>query len=1110
VKLIRILLALALIPSLAASAQGTKAAAKTDKKPADKAAAAAEEKKPAWSAETWSGLELRSIGPALTSGRISDLAVDPTKPSRWYVAVASGGVWKTENAGATWTPIFDKEGSFSIGCITLDPQNPYVVWVGTGENNGQRSVAYGDGVYRSEDGGKSWTNMGLKASEHIAKILVHPKDSKTVFVASQGPLWSAGGDRGLYKTTDGGKTWKAVLNISEHTGVADVVMDPRDPDVLLAAAYQRRRHVFTMISGGPESALYKSTDGGESWRKLKAGLPKGEMGRAGLAISPADPDVAYAVIEASGKAGGFYRSADRGETWKKQGDHQTSGNYYSEIFADPVDRDRVYSMDVFLQVTDDAGKTFKNLGEKSKHVDNHAMWIDPADNDHYLVGCDGGLYESHDRGANWKFYGNLPITQFYRVSADESFPVYNVYGGTQDNYSLMGPSRTLNIHGIANSDWIVTWNGDGFHSMVDPREPDIVYATLQYGVLSRFDRKTGESLLIQPQEGKGEEALRWNWDSPLVVSPHKLGRIYFAANRVFRSDDRGASWTPVSGDLTRRTDRNQLKVMGRIWGPDAVARAGSTSPYGNIVSLAESTLQEGLLYAGTDDGLVQVSEDGGANWRRIESFAGVPAETYVSELTPSVHDANVVYAGFNNHKNGDFKPYLLRSADRGRSWVAVAGDLPANGSVWTLVEDPKDKDLVFCGTEFGVFFSKDGGRKWVQLKGGMPTIAVRELHAQKSQGDLVVGTFGRGIYILDDTSPLRVAKPADFEQGDVSFPVRKTWGFVPSSPLGQRDKSFQGEAYYTAENPPFGAVFTYYLKDELKTLKKKRQDAEAAADKKGESLPFPSWDALRAEANEEEPALIMTVSDADGNVVRRLTGKTTSGVHRVAWDLRFPPANPVPTKPFPTDNPFFDPPQGPLVVPGRYTVAFSKRLGGVETTFGSPQTFEVAALQSSTLPAADRPALVAFQLKTARLQRAVLGAAGLASQSLEHLGLVKKALEDAPGAPPKLRDDARALEARLREIQTKLRGDTVRRQHQEPAPPGIAERVGFIVNAHWTSTSPASGTAAQSYAIAAEEFEATLADLQKLVDVDLKALDAALEAAGAPWTPGRVPVWKKE
>ncbi|MGE0453985.1 MAG: glycosyl hydrolase [Vicinamibacteria bacterium] len=1105
-KLPRILLALALIPSLAA-AQDTKPA---DRKAADKKPAAVEEKKSAWSADTWSGLELRSIGPALTSGRISDLAVDPTKPSRWYVAVASGGVWKTENAGATWAPLFDKEGSFSIGCITIDPQNPYVVWVGTGENNGQRSVAYGDGVYRSEDGGKSWTNMGLKASEHIGKILVHPKDSNTVFVAAQGPLWSAGGDRGLYKTTDGGKSWKAVLKISENTGVTDVVMDPRNPDVMLAASHQRRRHVFTMISGGPESALYKSTDGGESWRKLKTGLPKDDIGRVGLAISPADPDVVYAIMEAPGKSGGFYRSADRGETWKKQGDYQTSGNYYSEILADPVERDRVYSMDVFLQVTNDAGKTFGNLGEKSKHVDNHAMWIDPKDNDHYLVGCDGGLYESHDRGANWKFFGNLPVTQFYRVSADESFPVYDVYGGTQDNYSLAGPSRTLNVHGIANQDWYVTWGGDGFHSLVDPREPDIVYATLQYGVLSRFDRKTGESLLIQPQEGKGEEALRWNWDSPLVVSPHKLGRIYFAANRVFRSDDRGASWTPVSGDLTRRTDRNQLKVMGKIWGPDAVARGASTSPYGNIVSLAESPLQEGLLYAGTDDGLVQVSEDGGANWRRVESFPGVPAQTYVSELYASTHDANVVYAGFNNHKNGDFKPYLLRSGDRGRSWTGIAGDLPANGSVWTLVEDAKDEDLVFCGTEFGLFFSKDGGRKWVRLKGGMPTIAVRDLHFQKSQGDLVVGSFGRGIYILDDTTPLRVAKPADLEQGDLTFPVRKTWGFIPSSPLGQRDKSFQGEAYYTALNPPFGAVFSYYLKDELKTLEKKRQEAEKAADKKGESLPFPSLDALKAEADEEEPALIMTVSDSDGNVVRRLTGPSTAGVHRVAWDLRLPPANPTPTKPFPTDNPFFDPPQGPLVVPGAYTVAFSKRIGGVETPFGSPQAFEVAALQNSTLPAADRPALVAFQLKTARLQRAVLGAAALASQAAEHLGLVKKALEDAPGAAPRLRDDARALEARLREIQTKLRGDSLRRRLQEPTPPGISERVGFIVNAHWTSTSPASGTAMQSYAIAAEEFEATLAELQKLVDVDMKALDAALEAAGAPWTPGRVPVWKKE
>jgi photosystem II stability/assembly factor-like uncharacterized protein len=422
-------------------------------------------------AERWKGLELRGIGPAVTSGRIVDIAVDPTDKKRWFLAVASGGVWKTENGGITFTPVFDGEGSYSIGCVTIDPRNPHVVWVGTGENNAQRSVGYGDGVYKSEDGGKSWKNVGLKSSEHVGRILVHPEDSDVVYVAAQGPLWAAGGERGLYKTTDGGKTWKAVLTVSENTGVSDVVMDPRDPDVLLAAAWQRRRHVFTLIGGGPESMVYKSTDGGETWRKVASGLPKEDMGRIGLAIAPTDPDTVYALVEASsaGKAGGTYRSTNRGETWEKRSDYVPGGPmYYQEIFVDPKDAERLYSMDVFLKVSDDAGKTWRNLGERYKHVDNHAIWIDPDDTDHYLVGCDGGLYESFDRAATWRFFPNLPVTQFYRVDVDDSKPVYYVYGGTQDNYTLGGPSRTLNAHGAANSDWFVTWSGDGFQARRNP------------------------------------------------------------------------------------------------------------------------------------------------------------------------------------------------------------------------------------------------------------------------------------------------------------------------------------------------------------------------------------------------------------------------------------------------------------------------------------------------------------------------------------------------------------------------------------------------------------------------------------------------------------------
>lgn len=1080
------------------------------------AAAAKDEPKGGWTADTWKGLAFRSIGPAVTSGRIVDIAVDPSDKKRFFLAVAAGGVWKTENGGITFTPVFDDEGSYSIGCVTIDPRNPHVVWVGSGENNSQRSVGYGDGVYKSLDGGQSWKNVGLKASEHVAKILVDPRDSNVVYVAAQGPLWAPGGDRGLYKTTDGGATWTAVLTIGENTGVTDVVMDPRDPDVLVAAAYQRRRHVFTLIDGGPESGLHKTTDGGRTWRKLTSGLPKEDMGRIGLAIAPTEPDIVYAVIEtaAANKAGGFFRSQDRGETWTKRGDYSPGGSqYYQEIFVDPKDPERVYSMDVFLKVSDDGGKTFKNLGERYKHVDNHALWVDPGDTDHYLVGSDGGLYESYDRGETWRFSGNLPVTQFYRVEVDNAAPVYNVYGGTQDNYTLGGPSRTLNAHGIANQDWFVTWTGDGFHARIDPDDPNIVYSTLQYGVLGRYDRRSGEAVLIQPQEQPGEDPLRWNWDSPLLISPHKGTRLYFAAQRLFRSDDRGDSWTPVSGDLTRSIDPDALPVMGRLWGPDAVAKTNSTSPYGNIVALDESPLVPGLLFVGTDDGLVQVSEDGGNSWRKQDSFPGVPDRSYVSDLFGSRFDANVVYATFNNHKQGDFKPYLLRSADRGRSWTSLAADLPSRGSAWTVAEDTKERDLLFVGTEFGIFFSRDAGRHWVRLQGGLPTIAVRDLAFQRREDDLVLGTFGRGFYVLDDLSPLRSAKPADLEQASLSFPVRKALAYIPSTPLGLKEKAFLGDTFYTADNPPFGAVFTYYLKEEIRSRRSARWAAEKEAAKKGAPPPpYPPDEALRAEAREEEPAVLITVKDAEGNVVRRLSGPTKAGVHRVAWDLRFPASAPTPTKPYPpaTENPFFDRPQGPLAVPGSYSVSFEKRVDGALSPLAPPQTFSVEALGLQTLKTKDAAELLAFQKRTARLQRAVLGAIESAQEAKKQLDLVKKALDDTPAAAPKLGEDARRIERGLDDVLVALKGDEALRQRNIPTPLAISERLEAIVSSHWSATVAPTGTNRAGYELAAAAFEKELLRLRSLVESDLAGLEKAMEAAGSPWTPGRVPVWTRE
>ena len=1058
------------------------------------------------STPTFNGLRLRSIGPAFTSGRISGIAVDPNNAAHYFVSAASGGVWKTINAGITWTPVFDREGSYSIGCIVLDPKNPLTVWVGTGENNSQRSVSYGNGVYRSDDGGKSWKNVGLKTSEHIGRIAIDPKDSNIVYVAAQGPLWGPGGERGLYKTIDGGKTWKQILKISENTGVTDVAIDPRDPDTIYAASYQRRRHMWTLVDGGPESALYKSTDAGATWNKVRTGLPTTEMGRIGIAISPVDPNVVYATIEAADRKGGIFRSNDRGGSWEKRNDFDAGAMYYARIVADPKAVDRIYVMNVFLMVSDDGGRTIRRLGEKSKHVDNHEIWIDQNNNDHYLVGCDGGVYESFDRGANWDFKANLPVTQFYDVTTDNATPFYNVFGGAQDNFAFGGPSRTRNASGIVNSDWFVTQGGDGFRSQVDPEDPNTIYAELQNGNLVRDDKRTGERLGITPQVGRGEEPLRWNWDSPFIISPHSHTRLYFAADKLFRSDDRGDSWQLISGQLSRGLDRDKLPVMGKIQSIDAVAKNASTAFFGNASALAESPKKEGLIYVGTDDGLIQITEDGGKSWRRVEKLPDVPELADVSRIVASSMDANTAYAAFENRQNADFKPYLFRTTDAGRTWTSIKDNLPANHPVWAIAEDQVNPNLLFAGTEFGLFFTIDGGQKWIQLRGGLPTIQVRDLTIQRRENDLVVGTFGRGIYILDNYTALRSIKPETLKQEAVLFPVKDALMYIQAQPIGGRGKSFQGESYYTAENPPFGATFTYYLKDALKTKKEKRQEAE----KKAPITAMPSRSELSAEEEEEAPAIIFTVSDSNGHVVRRLTGPITAGMQRVSWDLRYPPAS-LPPPPNPeTEDPFNEGPAGPLVMPGTYKVSVARRVGGVITPLGQPQEFQVKVDGQENMSASDRAALVEFQQKVARLQRAVSGATEAANALKPRLAAIRRALLETPSAGESLLADASALDKRTNEVLRALRGDTPLRQRNMNLPPSIGERVGEIVGSQRMSTARPTQTHVNQYAAASADFETALQQLRQLIEVDLNKLEKQMEAAGAPWTPGRIPEWKPE
>ncbi len=1056
------------------------------------------------SASTFKGLEFRNIGPAINSGRVSDLAVHPEDHHVFYVAVASGNLWKTVNGGITWQPIFDDEASYAVGCVTLDPNNPHVVWVGTGENNSQRSVAFGDGVYKSLDGGQNWTNVGLENSEHIGMIVVDPRDSDVVYVAAQGPLWNPGGDRGVYKTTDGGETWERVLHVSENTGINEVHMDPRDPDLLYAAAYQRRRHVWTLINGGPESGIYKSTDGGETWRELTEGLPDVDMGKIGMDISPVDPDVVYAIIEAQRDEGGFFRSTDRGETWEKMSDYVSgSPQYYNEIFADPHAVDRVYSMDTFLHSTDDGGATFTRVGEDEKHVDNHALWIDPDNADHFLIGCDGGLYETFDRGTTYRFFPNLPITQFYRVSVDTSEPFYYVYGGTQDNNSMGGPSRTLHSSGISNEDWFITVGGDGYETAVDPTNPNIVYSQWQYGGLVRYDRVSGELVDIQPQEEPGEDAHRWNWDSPLMISPHSPTRLYYACQRLYRSDDRGNSWNAVSGDLTRQIDPNTLPVFGAIQSIDAVAKNMSTSNYGNIVSLSESPRVEGLIYVGTDDGLIQVTENGGESWRRIDRVPGVPERTYVSRLEASLHDDDTVYATFNNKKMGDLSPYVFVSRDRGRTWTSISGDLPEREIVYALMQDHVEPQLLFAGTEFGVYFTVDEGGHWIRLKGGLPTIQVRDIDLQRRENDLVLGTFGRGFYILDDYTPLRQVSDEALEDDAVLFPTKDALRYVEKrSRVGSR-----GATFFTADNPPFGAIFTYYLKDGLKTLEAQRIEAEKEAQEAGDAPRIPSYEELRAEEEQIEPSILLTVRDSDGGVVRRIDGTTSKGLHRAAWDLRWPSEQPVSLKKAERD-PWDRDPVGHLAVPGTYTVTLSKVVNGVVIDLAGPQFFEVVDLGLNTFKTDDHQATFEFRRNTAELERAMQGALEWADEAESRLDHTHKAVINTPKADADLLGEWQRLHSELKDILVELRGDRTRERRNVFTPPSISDRVSRIVQSQWDTTSAPTETNRQDYRWASDAFASELARLRVFAR-DLEAFEARLEAAGAPWTPGRLPEWKK-
>ena len=832
-----------------------------------------------------SGLKFRSVGPAFMSGRIADIAINPENENEWYVAVGSGGVWKTINSGTTWKPITDDQSFYSTGCITIDPNNSSKIWLGTGENVGGRHVGIGHGIYVSDNGGKNWKSMGLKSSEHISKIIVSPNDSNVIFVASQGPLWSSGGERGLFKTNDGGKSWNNVLNVNEWTGVTDIAIDKENPNILYAATWQRHRNVASYMGGGPGTSIYKSVDNGNTWSQIKNGLPKSNLGKIGLAISPFDSSILYAAVETDRRNGAVYKTTDSGGSWKKMSDTvsgATGPHYYQELVASPHVFDKIYLMDTKVQVSENGGEDFYVMNESDKHVDNHSLTFKMSDPNYLLIGTDGGVYESFDDTSSWKFVSNLPLTQFYKLAVDDAYPFYNIFGGTQDNNTQGGPSRTLKTSGITNSDWFVLLGGDGHQPATEPGNPDIVYAQSQQGNIHRIDRTNGEATFIKPQNDLNEDYERFNWDSPILVSSHNPKTIFFGSQRVWVSNNRGDDWKAISGDLTLDQERFSLPIMGKVQSWDNPWDVYAMSTYNTITSLSQSPIDENIIYAGTDDGIIQYTQDYGQTWTKVnvEKLPGVPKGSFVNDIKADLFDVNTVYVLLDNHKFGDYKPYAYKSTDGGKTWKDIGEGIPDGFLCWRLVQDHVDKNLMFLGTEYGIYVSVNGGSKWVKFSSGLPTISIRDLAIQKRENDLVAATFGRGFYVLDDYSSLRFLSSNSLKNNLV-FTPRKALQYSPI----RSGSSSQGSNTYYAKNPDYGAIFTFYLTDEISTKKQKRKKREKELEKSNSDIPFPGWNELDNELNQNLPRTVIEIYDSNNVFVDRFSLPHKKGFNRVSWDL---------------------------------------------------------------------------------------------------------------------------------------------------------------------------------------------------------------------------------
>ena len=921
----------------------------------------------------FSRLEWRSIGPANMGGRIADVEGVPGDPNVVYVASASGGLWKTTNGGVKWTPIFERQGTISIGDIALAPSNPDVVWVGTGESAVRNSVSFGDGVYKSTDGGKTWQHMGLKESERISAIAIHPQNPDIVYIGALGHAFGPNEERGVFMTTDGGKTWNKTLYIDNQHGVADLDIDPTNPNILYAGMWSFERKPWTHRSGSEKGGVYKSIDGGRTWKKLENGLPK-LMGRIGIRVAPSNPNVVYAMVES--KDGTLYRSDDRGETFRnvsKQESIVSRGFYYTKVRVDPTNENHVYAVASTLFVSLDGGRTFRSITSRS-HIDFHALWIDPKNPKRMWHGQDGGIGVSYDGGESWEAVYNIPLGQFYQVHADNRQPFYYVMGGLQDNGSWTGPSATREPSGIMNDDWRMVSFGDGFYVLNHPDNPEIYLSESQGGEIVWTDFRTREQQSVNPW-GRGSgggpaagQKFRWNWNSPLVFSPHEKTTIYFGGNVLFKSPDFGRTWEQISPDLTTNDPEKQKDAGGPVAVENTTAEYHTT-----IITIAESPVQKGQIWVGTDDGNVQVTTDGGKNWTNLaKNVSGLAANSPVSHVEPSRTNANTAYVAFERHMFDDFKPYIFKTTDGGKSWTSIAGNLPAKAYVQIIREDPKNTNLLYAGTELGLFASYDGGKNWLALNlKNLPNVAVHDIFIHPRENDLILATHGRSLWIFDDATVIQQMTPQILDRSAHLFAVRPGLRFTSRfTRYGIGDKVFNGP------NPAQGALITYYLKEKL----------------------------------DEKADFKMQIFDRSGKLVQDLERPSREkGLNRVVWNLRLGGPE-VRRPPTPEQLEFGGGSRGPLVMPGTYTLKMTVAGKVYE------QPVEVKLDPGVTTAASDLQETLDMQIKLRDMQNVM-------NLSLRFLDNIKEQLKHAQTTMKNLAkepdmDLMKALEDYLKEVDT--------------------------------------------------------------------------------------------